>query len=82
MLTKFAAALLAIVLSAGSVHAMSRGFAMSRSFAMSRALSHFPICSEGLVKAKCVCRAAGASRQFELCPSGRYCHTFDGACRQ
>ena len=76
MLIKFAAALLAIALSAGSVHAKTRFWSHSLSFA------HFPTCSEGLVKAMCVCRAANESRRFKLCPSGRYCHTFDGACTQ
>src|SRR5215831_15037050 len=58
MLTKFAAALLAIILSAGSVHAMARARSHSLSFA------HFPTCTEGLVKAICVCRAADGSRRF------------------
>jgi hypothetical protein len=75
MLTKFAAALLAITLSAGSVHAMTR-----RSHSLS--FAHFPTCLEGLVKTICVCRAADGSRRFGLCRSGRYCHTFDGACTQ
>jgi hypothetical protein len=75
MLTKFAAALLAITLSAGSVHAMTPP-RHSLSFA------HFPTCSGGLVKAICVCRATDGSRRFGLCRSGRYCHTFDGACTQ
>jgi hypothetical protein len=76
MLIKFAAALFAIILSAGSAHAITRQFSHSFSFA------HFPTCSEGLVKAICVCRATNKSRRFELCRSGRYCHTFDGACRR
>jgi hypothetical protein len=73
MLTKFAAALLAINLSAGSVHATARARSHSLSFA------HFPTCSEGLVKEICVCRAADASRRFGLCRSGRYCHA-SGSC--
>jgi hypothetical protein len=76
MLMKFAPALLAIALSAGSVHAMTPHRSHSLSFA------HFPTCSEGLVKAICVCRAADGSRRFGLCRSGRYCHTFNGACTQ
>ena len=73
---KIAAGLLAITLSTGSVHAITRHFSHSLSFA------HFPTCSEGLVKAKCVCRAAHRSRLFGLCRPGLYCHTFDGVCRQ
>jgi hypothetical protein len=73
MLTKFGAALLAITLSAGSAHAIAQARSHSLSFA------HFPTCSEGLVKAKCVCRASDGSRRFGLCRSGRYCHT-SGAC--
>jgi hypothetical protein len=73
MLTKVAVALLAITLSAGSVHALT-----PRSHSLS--FAHFPTCSEGLVKAICVCRAADASRRFGLCRSGRYCNTFSGAC--
>ena len=69
---KFAPALLAITLSAGSVHAMTRSHSLS--------FAHFPTCSEGLVKAICVCRAADGSRRFGLCRSGRYCHTSNGAC--
>ena len=75
MSTKFVAALVAITLSAGSVHAMTH-----RSHSLS--FAHFPTCSEGLVKATCVCRAADGSRRFGLCRSGRYCHTFNGACTQ
>jgi hypothetical protein len=76
MLTKFAVALLAITLSAGSVHAITRARSHSLSFA------HFPTCSGGFVSAICVCRAADGSRRFGLCPSGRYCHTFNGVCTQ
>jgi hypothetical protein len=76
MLTKVAVALLAIALSAGSVHAMAQTRSHSLSFA------HFPTCSEGFVSAICVCRAWDGSRRFGLCPSGRYCHTFNGACTQ
>jgi len=74
MLTKFAAALLAITLFAGSAHAITPARSHSLSFA------HFPTCSEGLVKAICVCRAEDGSRRFGLCRSGRYCRTFDGVC--
>jgi len=77
VLTKFATALLAITLSAGSVHAMTGRF-----WSHSLSSAHFPTCSEGLVKAICVCRAAHRSRLFELCRPGLYCHTFDGVCRQ
>lgn len=77
MLTKCAAALLAIILSAGSVQAMSPA---SRSHSLS--FAHFPTCPDGLVKATCVCRATNGSRHFGLCRSGRYCHTFTGACTQ
>jgi hypothetical protein len=77
VLTKFATALLAITLSTGSVHAMTGRF-----WSHYLSSAHFPTCSEGLVKAKCVCRAAHRSRLFELCRPGLYCHTFDGVCRQ
>jgi hypothetical protein len=76
MLMKFASALLAIALSAGSAHAIARHWSHSLSYA------HFPTCSGGLVKAICVCRAADESRRFELCRSGLYCHTYNGACTQ
>ena len=75
MLKKFSVVLLAIPMFAGSVHAMT-----ARSSSLSHA--HFPTCSEGLVKAICVCRAGNTSRRHALCRSGRYCHTFDGACTQ
>ena len=74
MLMKFAAALLAIILSAGSVYAITRAHSHAFSFA------HFDTCSEGLVKKICVCRAANEPRRFGLCRSGRYCNTFSGAC--
>lgn len=74
MLTKFAAALLAMTLSVGAAHAITRAHSHSLSFA------HFPTCSEGLVKAICVCRATNGSRKFGLCRSGRNCNTSDGAC--
>jgi hypothetical protein len=76
MSTKLAAALIAITLSAGSAHAITRHFSHSFSFA------HFPTCAGGLVKEICVCRATNKSRRFALCRSGRYCHTVDGACRR
>jgi hypothetical protein len=75
MLTKFAAALLAITLCTGSAHAVTH-----RSHSLS--FAHFPTCSDGLVKAMCVCRAGDGSRRFGLCRSGRYCHTFSGACTE
>ena len=55
---KFAPTLLAIALSAGSVHAMTPHRSHSLSFA------HFPTCSGGLVKAICVCRAEDGSRRL------------------
>jgi hypothetical protein len=75
MLTKFAAALLATTLFAGAAHALT-----PRSHSLS--FAHFPTCSDGLVKATCVCRATDGSRRFGLCRSGRYCHTYNGACTQ
>ena len=75
MFRKVTLVLLAIFMSAGSGHAMT-----GRSSSLSHA--HFPTCSEGMVKAICVCRAGDASGRHVLCRSGRYCHTFDGACRQ
>lgn len=75
MLKIFGVVLLTIPMSVGSVHAMTMA---------SRSLSHahFPTCSDGLVKANCVCRAGDKSRRFVLCSSGRYCHTFNGTCSQ
>ena len=75
MFTKIAVALLTITLFAGSAHART-----PRSHSLS--FAHFPTCSEGFVNAICVCRAWTDSRRFGLCPSGRYCHTFNGACTQ
>ena len=69
---KFAVLLAAIFVSAGS--------AQARMSSLSHA--HFPTCSDGLVKQICVCRRAGDVRSHQLCRSGWYCHTFDGACRQ
>jgi hypothetical protein len=75
MATKFALVmLLSISMSVGSAHARPL-----RSSSLTHA--HFPTCSEGMVKAICVCRAAN-SRSQQLCRSGRYCHTFDGICRE
>jgi hypothetical protein len=75
MLKKCTVVVLAISISAGSANARI-GRSNSRTFA------HFPTCSEGTVKATCVCRARDASRRQQLCRSGRYCHIFDGVCRQ
>jgi hypothetical protein len=78
MLKKLAVALVATTMSIG----MSVGLAQARISAMSSFThAHFPTCGDGLVKATCVCRAAGRPGQ-QLCTAGRYCHTFDGACRQ
>jgi hypothetical protein len=75
MMTKFAAVmLLAIFVSVGFARARTPG-------SSSLTHAHFPTCSEGMVKAICVCRAAN-SRSQQLCRSGRYCHTFDGVCRE
>jgi hypothetical protein len=75
MLRRFAIVLFAFSMSAGSVHAMT-----GRSNSLSH--KHFPTCSDGLVKAICVCRAGDTPKRHELCRSGRYCHTFDGVCGQ
>jgi hypothetical protein len=78
MLKKFAAMLVVTTMSIG----MSIGLAQARISAMSSFThAHFPTCAEGLVNATCVCRAADRPGQ-QLCPAGRYCHTFDGACRK
>jgi hypothetical protein len=74
MLKKFTVVVLAISMSAGSTHA--------RTWSHSLSYAHFPTCSEGRVKAMCVCRARDASRRQQLCRSGRYCHTFNGVCRR
>ena len=69
-------ALLALSLAAGgSAQAMTH-----RSHSMS--FAHFPTCAAGQVKAICVCRATNGSRKHGLCPSGHYCHPYDGACTQ
>ena len=75
MLKYCAVALFAIAMSAGSADAK-----VGRSSSLTHA--HFPTCAEGLVKAICVCRSVLTSNSQQLCRSGRYCHTFDGACRQ
>jgi hypothetical protein len=63
------------IAAAGSAEAMT-----TRSHSLS--YKHFPTCAAGLVKATCVCRAANGPRRQVLCPAGRYCHTWDGACTQ
>ena len=75
MLKNVAAVLLMISMSAGSAQARLLG-------SSSLTHAHFPTCSEGLVELICVCRAAHGSVRQQLCRSGRYCHTFDGVCRQ
>ena len=75
MLKKFAAMLFAISIFVGSAHARMLG-------SSSLTHAHFPTCSEGLVKAICVCRAADGSARQQLCRSGLYCHPFEGVCRQ
>ena len=73
MSKKFALVLFTASMLTGSAHAMT-----VRSSSLSHA--HFPTCSEGLVKSICVCRAENTLRRHALCRSGRFCHTFDGAC--
>jgi len=75
MLKKFTAVLLVISMSVGIAHARILG-------SSSLTHAHFPTCSEGLVKAICVCRAADGSSRQQLCRSGLYYHGFDGVCRQ
>jgi hypothetical protein len=75
MLKKLSVVVLAISMFAGLAHARI-GRSNSLTFA------HFPTCSEGMVKEICVCRAQDAPRRQQLCRSGRYCHTFNGVCRQ
>jgi hypothetical protein len=75
MLKNVAAVLLMISMSAGSAQARWLG-------SSSLTHAHFPTCSEGLVEKICVCRAAHGSVRQQLCRGGRYCHTFDGVCRQ
>ena len=72
---KFAVLLTVIFVSAGSAQARINS---------SRTFAHFPTCTDGLVKKICVCRSTvnPLGPPHQLCPSGRYCHTFDGACRQ
>jgi hypothetical protein len=81
MLKTFAVILFATAVSFAT--ALSIGAAQARMSGMSsRTHAHFPTCADGLVKANCVCRAEGRANVHQLCPSGRYCHTYDGACRQ
>ena len=72
---KFALLLIVILVTAGSAHAR---------MSSSRTFAHFPTCTDGLVKQMCVCRSQRnpLGPPHQLCPSGWYCHTFDGACRQ
>jgi len=74
-MTKFAILLTVIFVTAGSAQAR---ISSSLSFA------HFPTCTDGLVKKMCVCRSVAnpLGPPHQLCRSGWYCHTFDGACRQ
>ncbi len=65
---------LAVVLVAVS---MSAGAANAR---VAHPHKFFPVCSEGMVKASCVCRAASGAHQ--LCKPGQWCHPFQGVCRQ
>jgi hypothetical protein len=79
MLKRIVIALVATTIFVG----MSVGLAEARLSAMSSlSHAHFPTCAQGLVKANCVCRAAGRANVHQLCTTGRYCHTFDGACTQ
>jgi hypothetical protein len=71
---KSAAVLLAISMSTQAAYARTGSSSLSH--------AHFDTCPEGMVKTICVCRASGASGHHQLCRSGRYCHTFDGVCRQ
>ncbi|HUC50947.1 MAG TPA: hypothetical protein VMA30_16330 [Xanthobacteraceae bacterium] len=75
MLKKIVIALVATTMSIGMAQARISGMS-------SLTHAHFPTCAQGLVKANCVCRAAGRTRVHQLCTTGRYCHTFDGACTQ
>jgi hypothetical protein len=77
MLRIVAVALLAVGMSVGPGPAQAR-------VSSSLSHAHFPTCSDGLVKQICVCRRAGevSGARPQLCRSGWYCHTFDGACRQ
>lgn len=41
----------------------------------------FDHCADGRVTVKtCECHSP-ASRHFEYCHAGQYCHTYDGSCR-
>jgi hypothetical protein len=65
----------ALSIAAGSAEAMT-------THSHSLSYKHFPTCAAGLVKAMCVCRATNGPRRQGLCPSGHYCHPYDGACTQ
>jgi hypothetical protein len=74
-MNKFAVLLTMIFVFAGSAQARISSF---------RTFAHFPTCTDGLVKKMCVCRSTvnALGPPHRLCPSGWYCHAFDGACRQ
>jgi hypothetical protein len=75
MLKSLAVAFVAVTMSVGLAQARISGMS-------SLTHAHFPTCAEGQVKATCVCRASGGPARQQLCTAGRFCHTFDGACRQ
>jgi hypothetical protein len=75
MLKSFAVIVFATAVSVGAAQARVSGL-------HSRSHAHFPTCTDGLVKANCVCRPQGSANAHQLCTTGRYCHTFDGSCRQ
>ena len=72
---KFAVLIAVIFVTAGSAQAR---------ISSSRTFAHFLTSTDGLVKQICVCRSMAnpLGPPHQLCPSGWYCHTFNGACRQ
>jgi hypothetical protein len=76
---KFVILLTVIFVTAGSAQASLR----------THPFAHLPTCTDGLVKQTCLCRSMAnplglnpLRPPHQICPSGWYCHTFDGACRQ
>jgi hypothetical protein len=67
MLSKFAVVLFAISMSIGTANAKV-------------AHKHYPFCTDGMVKATCVCSMATSGRFHALCKPGQWCHTWKGAC--
>jgi len=70
MLKKFAVVLFAISMSVGTANAR-----------VAHPIKHVTFCTDGMVKATCVCSMATAGHSHHaLCKPGQWCHTWQGAC--